>query len=121
MSFELQFAQQTAPIKQIVIFEKVEPARDSVAVQTLPYAAAYSRLKRLDTLVVRYVVPAGANKALVRVDARVDSNNGQTKLRTFYLPPGRGHPHHRGQLRPHQRDRARRRPRPRPATWCATT
>jgi hypothetical protein len=54
-------------------------------VQTIPYAPAYSRLKRADTLVVRYVVPQAANKALVRVDARVDSNNGQNKLRTFYF------------------------------------
>ncbi len=85
VSFELQFAQQTSPIKQIVILQKVEPARDSAAVQTIAYAPAFSRRKNADTLVVKYVVPAGANKALVRVDARVDSNNGQTKLRTFYF------------------------------------
>ena len=85
VSFELQFAQQTSPIKQIVILQKVEPARDSAAVQTIAYAPAFSRRKNADTLVVNYVVPAGANKALVRVDARVDSNNGQTKLRTFYF------------------------------------
>src|SRR5919112_2180567 len=85
VTFELQFAQQTDPIKQIVILQKVEPSRDSVVVQTLPYKPAYSRIKRTDTLMVNYVVPAGANKALVRVDARVDSNNGQTKLRTFYF------------------------------------
>ncbi|MFC7668147.1 hypothetical protein ACFQT0_12695 [Hymenobacter humi] len=85
MTFELQFAQQTDPIKQIVILQKVEPSRDSMVVQTLPYKPAYSRIKRTDTLMVNYVVPAGANKALVRVDARVDSNNGQTKLRTFYF------------------------------------
>ncbi len=85
VSFELQFAQQTSPIKQIVILQKVEPARDSAAVQTIAYAPAFSRRKNADTLVVKYVVPAGPNKALVRVDARVDSNNGQTKLRTFYF------------------------------------
>lgn len=84
VTFELQFIQQTDPIRQIVLTEKVEPARDSVAVQTIPYAAAYSRLKRVDTLVVRYTVPVGANKALVRVDARVESTNGQAKFRTFY-------------------------------------
>lgn len=84
VTFELQFIEQTDPIKQIVLMEKVEPARDSVAVQTIPYARAYSRIKRVDTLVVRYTVPAGANKALVRVDARVESTNGQAKIRTFY-------------------------------------
>jgi hypothetical protein len=85
ITFELQIAQQTDPIKQIVILEKVEPGRDSAAVQTIPYAPAYSRIKRTDTLVVRYVVPAGANKALVRVDARVEGQNGQTKTRNFYF------------------------------------
>lgn len=85
VTFELQFAQQTDPIKQIVILQKVEPARDTSIVQTLPYAPAYSRSKRVDTLVVNYTVPAGANKALVRVDARVDSQNGQTKTRSFYF------------------------------------
>ncbi|MFC6224391.1 hypothetical protein ACFP2F_14165 [Hymenobacter artigasi] len=85
VTFELQFAQQTSPIKQIVILQKVEPGRDSTIVQTIPYAPAFSRRKNADTLVVNYVVPAGPNKALVRVDARVDSQNGQTKARTFYF------------------------------------
>lgn len=85
VTFELQFAQQSSPIKQVVILQKVEPARDSAIVQTLPYAPAFSRRKNLDTLLVTYVVPAGTNKALVRVDARVDSNNGQTKTRSFYF------------------------------------
>ncbi|WP_125921542.1 hypothetical protein [Hymenobacter lapidarius] len=84
VTFELQFAPQTDPIKQVVILQRVEPSRDSVAVQTIPYAPAFSRLKRADTLVVRYTVPAGANKALVRVDARVESTTGQSKIRTFY-------------------------------------
>ena len=85
VSFELQFVQQTDPIKQLVILQKVEPARDSAVVQTIPYAPAFSKRKNVDTLVVNYTVPAGANKALVRVDARVDSQNGQTKTRSFYF------------------------------------
>ena len=85
VTFELQFAQQTDPIKQIVILQKVEPARDSAAVQTIPYAPAFSKRKNVDTLLVSYVVPAGANKALVRVDARVESQNGQSKTRTFFF------------------------------------
>ncbi|WP_460501795.1 hypothetical protein, partial [Hymenobacter agri] len=85
VTFELQFAQQTDPIKQIVILQKVEPARDSAVVQTIAYAPAYSRIKRTDTLVVRYTVPPGDNKSLVRVDARVDSQNGQSKVRSFYF------------------------------------
>ncbi|GAC1381195.1 MAG: hypothetical protein NVSMB30_28950 [Hymenobacter sp.] len=85
VSFELQFAQQTSPIKQIVILQKAEPSRDSAVVQTVAYAPAFSKRKNVDTLVVSYVVPALANKALVRVDARIDSQNGQTKTRSFYF------------------------------------
>lgn len=81
--FELQFAQQTSPIKEIRILQKVEPARDSTLALTIPYRAAFSRLKNADTLVVNYPVPAGANKANVRVDAVVVSENGQTKTRSF--------------------------------------
>lgn len=85
VSFELQFAPQTVPLSRLLIVQKVEPARDSAVVQTLPYAPAFSKRKNLDTLIVNYVVPAGANKALVRVDARLESTNGQAKTRSFYF------------------------------------
>ncbi|TPG67599.1 hypothetical protein [Hymenobacter nivis] len=80
---EVQFAQQTSPLKQVVILQKIEPSRDSTIVQTIAYAPAFSKRKNADTLVVNYVVPAGANKANVRVDARVDAQNGQTKYASF--------------------------------------
>ncbi len=98
VSFELQFAQQASPIEQIVILQKIAPARDSTVVQTVAYAPAFSRIKNADTLVVKYVVPAGSNKALVRVDTRVDSDNGQTNQSPqLLLPAGRSHAHHRHQ------------------------
>ncbi|MCB2407655.1 hypothetical protein [Hymenobacter lucidus] len=83
VSFELRFAQQTAPIREIRILQKIEPGRDSTLVQTIPYRAAYSRINRADTLLVNYVVPAGVNKANVRVDAVVVADNGQSKVRSF--------------------------------------
>ncbi|SNC74600.1 hypothetical protein SAMN06265337_2451 [Hymenobacter gelipurpurascens] len=83
VQFELQFAQQTAPIREIRILQKVEPGRDSTVVQTIPYKAAFSKRKQADTLVVNYTVPAGQNKANVRVDAVVVSDNSQTKTRSF--------------------------------------
>ncbi|AYA35733.1 hypothetical protein D3Y59_00885 [Hymenobacter oligotrophus] len=83
VSFELRFAQQTAPIKEIRILQKIEPNRDSTLVQTIPYRAAFSRLRNADTLVVNYTVPAGQNKANVRVDAVVVSENTQVKTRSF--------------------------------------
>lgn len=83
VSFELRFAPQTAPIKEIRILQKIEPNRDSTLVQTIPYRAAFSRLRNADTLVVNYTVPAGQNKANVRVDAVVVSENTQVKTRSF--------------------------------------
>jgi len=85
VAFELQFAAQTSPIRQVVILQKVEPARDSVVLATYPYAPAFSKRKNADTLVVSYTVPPGANKALVRIDARVESQNGQAKTRSIYF------------------------------------
>ncbi|WP_400194018.1 hypothetical protein [Hymenobacter sp. B81] len=81
--FELRFAEQTSPIKEIRILQKVEPGRDSVLVQTIPYQRAFSRARNSDTLMVNYTVPAGVNKANVRVDAVVVSQNNQTKTRSF--------------------------------------
>jgi hypothetical protein len=82
VTLELNFAQQTDPIKEIVVLQKVEPARDSVVVQTIPYKPAFSKTKNADTLLITYVVPTAVNKALVRVDARVVSTNGQFKTRS---------------------------------------
>ncbi|GAB2453443.1 hypothetical protein GCM10011375_00380 [Hymenobacter qilianensis] len=79
---EINFASQGEPIREVLVLQKVEPSRDSVVVQTIPYQPAYSRIKRADTLVVRYVVPQAANKAIIRVDVRVVSQNGQSKTRS---------------------------------------
>ncbi|WP_046245603.1 hypothetical protein [Hymenobacter terrenus] len=79
---ELQFAAQSAPIQEIRIFQRIEPATDSTVVQTLPGTqAAYSRLKFADTLVVRVVLPLSPNQARVRFSAVVVSQNGLTKTR----------------------------------------
>lgn len=81
---ELNFAGQDAPIQEIRIFQRIEPAPDSALVQTLPAAnAAFSRRKSVDTLVVQFVMPAGSNKARVRFSAQAVSQNGLTKTRSF--------------------------------------
>ncbi|MFD2721822.1 hypothetical protein ACFST9_24105 [Hymenobacter monticola] len=83
---ELQFSGQSAPIQEIRIFQRIEPAPDSTVVQTLPAAqAAYSRRKFVDTLVVRVVIPAAPNKARVRFSAVVVSQNGLTKSRAVSI------------------------------------
>jgi hypothetical protein len=82
VTVELNFTQQTDPIKEILVLQKVEPSRDSTIVQTIPYQPAYSKTKNADTLLINYVVPAAANKALIRLDTRVVSTNGQFKTRS---------------------------------------
>ena len=82
-SFELNFGPQTSPLRDVRIYQRVEPGADSTLVQTIPYVAAYSRRKNADTLVVRYVVPAGANKANVRVAAILTAESGQSKARVL--------------------------------------
>ncbi|MBO2010773.1 hypothetical protein [Hymenobacter negativus] len=80
---ELQFAAQGAPIQEIRIFQRIEPASDSVVVQTLPGTqAVYSRRKFVDTLVVNLVIPPAPNQARVRFSAVVASANGLTKVRS---------------------------------------
>lgn len=85
VTFELQYAPQTSPLRDVRIYQRVEPATDSTLVQTIPYKAAFSKRKNADTLVVSYTVPAGANKANVRVAALLTAENGQTKQRAFYF------------------------------------
>jgi hypothetical protein len=81
---ELQFAGQGAPIQEIRIFQRIEPATDSVVVQTLPGSqAAYSRRKFADTLVVNLVIPNAPNQARVRFSAVLASANGLTKVRSI--------------------------------------
>ncbi|WP_310396432.1 hypothetical protein [Hymenobacter sp.] len=80
---ELQFAGQSAPLQEIRIFQRIEPASDSAVVQTLPASrAAYSRLKFADTLVANLVLPVAPNQARVRFSAVLVSTNGLTKTRS---------------------------------------
>lgn len=90
---ELQFAAQSAPIQEIRIFQRIEPALDSTVVQTLPATqAAYSRRRFADTLVVRVVMPNAPNKARVRFSAVVVSQNGLIKSRSVAFRVAEGAP-----------------------------
>ncbi|QDA61206.1 hypothetical protein [Hymenobacter jejuensis] len=83
VTFELQYAQQTSMLKDVRIYQRIEPSTDSTLVQTVPYRSTFSRTKNADTLVVTYVVPQGVNKANVRVSAIATAENGQSKVRAF--------------------------------------
>ena len=83
---ELQFVGQRAPIQEIRIFQRIEPAPDSMVVQTLPGAlSGYSRRKLADTLAVSLVIPQAPNQARVRFSAVVVSANGLTKTRSVTI------------------------------------
>lgn len=83
VQFELQFAQQTSPIREIQLIEKLEQNADSSVVQTIPYRPAFSKRRQADTLVVNYRVPQGPNKSRIRLHAIVVAENEQTKARTI--------------------------------------
>jgi hypothetical protein len=90
---ELQFAGQDAPVKEVRIYQRIEPAPDSVVVQTVPGTqAAYSRRKFADTLVVNVVMPSAPNQARVRFSADVVSQNGLTKTRSVAFRVAEGTP-----------------------------
>jgi hypothetical protein len=80
---ELQFAAQGAPIQEIRVYQRIEPAPDSMIVQTLPGTqSAYSRRKLVDTLVVNLTIPNAPNQARVRFSAVIVSANGLSKTRS---------------------------------------
>lgn len=80
---ELQFTGQESAVQEVRIFQRIEPATDSAVVQTLAgNRAAFSRRKNVDTLIVNFVMPTGANKSRVRMSALVVSENGLTKTRS---------------------------------------
>ena len=81
---EFQFSGQGASIREIQIFQRIEPAPDSTVVQTLPVSqTGYSRRKLADTLAVGLRIPQAPNQARVRFSAVVVSTNGLTKTRSI--------------------------------------
>jgi len=77
---ELQFFAQD-PLKEVNLYSTVATgARTKVG--TWPYKAAYSQLKRLDTLLVPYTMPAAASNTSIKLDYEFLNQNGLTLLRT---------------------------------------
>ncbi|EDM33969.1 hypothetical protein PBAL39_24515 [Pedobacter sp. BAL39] len=82
LKIELNFI-SVDPVKEIQFLEKTGTA-DSVVIQTVPYAPAFSRAKNCDTLVYNYTVPSAPEGGTqMGVRARVVNVNGLTKDRTF--------------------------------------
>jgi hypothetical protein len=67
-------------IKEIRIYDSIGTAARKV-VATLAYTPAYSAIKKSDTLLYQYVVPAtAASGTTIRLDAVVENENGLTRL-----------------------------------------
>ncbi|AMM50877.1 hypothetical protein TH61_06315 [Rufibacter sp. DG15C] len=78
---KMELVYNKSDIKEIVLLQKID-TQDSTVVKTIPAQGAYSVRKKADTLVVEYVVPALANKATVRLDAKGVGFNNSTKTRS---------------------------------------
>ncbi|RNI27010.1 hypothetical protein [Rufibacter latericius] len=79
---KMELVYNKSDVKEIVLLQKIDN-QDSSVVKTVPAQGAFSKIKRADTLVVEYVVPAGlANKATVRLDAKAIGMNNSSKTRS---------------------------------------
>lgn len=78
---ELQYFSQ-GPIQEINLYSTVgSTARAKIL--TIPYAPAYSNLKKLDTLLIPYTVPTGlAAGTSIKLDIEVLNKNALTVVRT---------------------------------------
>ena len=78
---ELQYFSQD-PVKEINLYSTVgSGARTKIT--TLPYAPAYSNIKKLDTLLVPYTVPAGqVSGTSIKLEYEIVNQNTLNLIRT---------------------------------------
>lgn len=73
------------PMQEIRLYNTIGTGTRTL-VSTTPYAPAFSRWKRADTLILGYTIPAtAAANTSIRLDAEVLNQNGLTKG-TFSVP-----------------------------------
>ena len=76
---ELQFFSES-PVKEIAVFQTISAVTTQVS--TIPYAPAFSKYKGTDTLIVPYVIPAGASGANIKIDYIIRNVNTLSLTRT---------------------------------------
>lgn len=79
---ELQYMSES-PVKEINLYNTVG-ATARAKVGTWPYQKAFSNLKRLDTLIVPYVMPASPSGTLVKLEFEILNQNNLNLIRTVY-------------------------------------
>ena len=81
--YELQFFSES-PVKEINVYQTVgSTARTKV--KTYPYAPAFSKTDRTDTLVVSYTVPQAPVGTNVRIETEVLNQNNLNVIRTLWI------------------------------------
>ena len=81
---ELTFFSQS-PIKETQLFQTISGTKTQVGT-AIPYQAAFSAVKALDTLLVPYTVPVSAPlNAPIRLDYDIIGVNGLKVTRTVYV------------------------------------
>jgi len=79
---ELQFF-SVDPIKEINLYETIGAGTRNKVGSGIPYASAYSSVKKLDTLLVPYTVPAAATSgATIKLDYEIMNINTKSIVRT---------------------------------------
>lgn len=74
-----------SPVKETQLYNTIG-AGTKTLVATIPYAAAFSTLKGVDTLLVPYTVPAApAVNTVIRLDLEIVNVNGLRTVRTVYI------------------------------------
>lgn len=81
---EVTFFSQS-PVKETLLYNTIG-AGTKTLVSTIPYTAAFSSLKGVDTLLVPYTVPAApAVNTVIRLDFEIVNVNGLKTVRTVYV------------------------------------
>ncbi|GGK70747.1 hypothetical protein ACD591_04260 [Rufibacter glacialis] len=81
--YELQFFSES-PVKEINVYQTVG-AGARTKVKTYPYAPAFSKVDRTDTLVVSYTVPQAPPETNVRIETEVLNQNNLNVIRTLWI------------------------------------
>lgn len=79
---ELQFMSES-PVKEINLYNTVG-ATPRAKVGTWPYQKAFSNVKKLDTLIIPYVMPASPSGTVVKLEYEILNQNNLNLVRTVY-------------------------------------
>lgn len=80
---ELQYISES-PVKEINQYNTVG-AGTRTKTGTWPYAKAFSQVKKVDTMLVPYTVPAAPTGTVIKLEYEILNQNNLNVLRTVYL------------------------------------